>query len=304
MDNTLWTLIIILIALAAISLIFHLGQKWQPHKDFKGIFQRIRMWWGMFGIFSLATLFNPVVSLISIMLLSFFSLKEYFSMIKTRRQDRRLFLWAYASIPVQFYWIYTGWYGMFIIFIPIYVFLFLPLPRLINKGTVGFLQSVSSTQWGLMLMVFGLSHLAFYPIATPEFGGNLVLFLVLLTQINDVANYIVSLYWGKRKVVPTANPYITWEGFVAAMLATSAAAFLLYAYLTPFGILYSVLSGLLISLSGFFGSLTVSVLRRNLLIGEGSKYGPLKESYLSRIDSLTYTSPVFLHVTRYFFDFM
>ena len=73
------------------------------------------------------------------MVLTFFTLKEYFSMIKTRKADRRLFLWAYLTIPVQFYWIYIEWYGMFIVFIPIYVFL--AASRLINKGTVGFMRA-------------------------------------------------------------------------------------------------------------------------------------------------------------------
>src|SRR5690606_9988877 len=164
--------------------------------------------------------FNPIVSLLSLMVLAFFALKEYFSMIRTRRADRRLFLWAYLSIPVQFYWIYIEWYGMFIVFIPIYVFLFLPLPRLIGKGTVGFLRSVSSTQWGLMLMVFGLSHLAYFQVATPEYGANLVLYLVVLTQLNDVVHFLVSLYAGRRRIVPTANPRLTWEGFGIAFAAT------------------------------------------------------------------------------------
>ncbi|MBJ8192430.1 CDP-diglyceride synthetase, partial [Bacillus cereus] len=82
----------------------------------------------MFFIFCLATLFNPIVSLLSLMALTFFALKEYFSMIRSRKADRRLFLWAYLAIPLQFYWIYIGWYGIFIVFIPIYVFLLLPLP--------------------------------------------------------------------------------------------------------------------------------------------------------------------------------
>lgn len=193
---------------------------------------------------------------------------------------------------------------MFIVFIPVYVFLLLPLPRLINKGTVGFLRSVSSTQWGLMLMVFGLSHLAYFQFATPEYGAGLVLFLVVLTQLNDVVHYLASLYLGKRKVVPTANPYLTWEGFACAFVVTTAVSYLIYPYLTPLNPMFGFLSGMLISLSGFLGSLTVSVLKRDLLIGDGDKFVALKESYLSRVDSLTYTSPVFFHVIRYFFDFM
>lgn len=225
-------------------------------------------------------------------------------MMKSRKSDRRLFLWAYLSIPIQFYWIYIEWYGMFIVFIPVYVFLLLPLPRLINKGTLGFLRSVSSTQWGLMLMVFGLSHLAYFQFATPEYGAGLVLFLVVLTQLNDVFHYLSSLYFGKRKVVPTANPYLTWEGFACAFVITTVVSYLIYPYLTPLSPAFGLLSGMLISLSGFFGSLTVSVLKRDLLIGDGDKFVALKESHLSRVDSLTYTSPVFFHVIRYFFDFM
>lgn len=193
---------------------------------------------------------------------------------------------------------------MFIVFIPVYVFLFLPLPRLLGKGTSGFLRSVSSTQWGLMLMVFGLSHLAYYQFATPEYGANLVLFLVVLTQLNDIVHYLISIYLGKRKVVPSANPTITWEGYIGATVITTIAAYFIYPFLTPLDSTFAIFSGILISLSGFFGSLTISVLRRDLLIGDQKKLNTLNKSYLTRVDSLAYTSPVFFHVIRYFFDFM
>lgn len=225
-------------------------------------------------------------------------------MMKTRKADRRIFLWAYLSIPIQFWWIYIGWYGMFIVFIPVYVFLLLPLPRLLGKGTLGFLRSVSSTQWGLMLMVFGLSHLAYYQVATPVYGGNLVLFLVVLTQVSDIVQYVVSIYLGKRKVVPTANPVITWEGFLAAVICTTVVSYILYPVLTPLDQTFGILSGLIIAISGFIGSLTISVLKRDLLIGDQEKFTSLKESYLNRVDSLAYTSPIFFHIIRYYFDFM
>ncbi|QSS98871.1 phosphatidate cytidylyltransferase [Pontibacillus sp. ALD_SL1] len=78
----------------------------------------------------------------------------------------------------------------------------------------------------------------------------------------------------------------------------------LHKRVTPFGIVYGVLAGVLISVTGYFGSLTVSVLKRDLLIGDKEKFETLQGKYLSRIDSLTYTAPVFFHVTRYFFNFM
>ncbi|WP_456276880.1 phosphatidate cytidylyltransferase [Bacillus sp. AK128] len=305
MNSTLLTQFIIFSGLLSVSLLVMIIRRIQPNKDFSTLLVRVKTWWGMFLIFMFATLFNPIVSLISLMVLCFFALKEYYSMMKTRKVDRRAFLWAYLSIPVQFYWIYIEWYGMFIVFIPIYVFLFLPLPRILgNKGTVGLLRSVSSTQWGLMLMVFGLSHLAYFQFASPVYGANLVLFLVLLTQLNDAIHFLISLYFGKSKVIPTANPHISWEGFIGATIVTTIVAYLVYPVLTPFDVKFGIISGLLIAVGGFFGALTISVLKRDLSLGENGKPTMSKESYLSRVDSLTYTAPLFFHVIRYFFDFM
>jgi phosphatidate cytidylyltransferase len=166
------------------------------------------------------------------------------------------------------------------------------------------MRSVSSTQWGLMLMVFGLSHLGYYQFATPEYGAGLVLYLVVLTQFNDVVNYLISIYFGRRKVIPTANPNLTWEGFLGSLVATTAVSVCIYPYLTPLNLTFGIFSGALISLSGFVGSMTISVLKRDLLIGDDNKSESLRESYLSRVDSLTYTSPIFFHVIRYFYDFM
>ncbi|MCR8847314.1 phosphatidate cytidylyltransferase [Rossellomorea sp. SC111] len=304
MDSIIWTLFIIFIGLVVVNVLFLQIKRNQMEKDFSGISLRVKTWWGMFLVFCMATLFNPIISMVSLMVLCFFSLKEYFSMMKTRKADRRIFLWAYVSIPIQFYWIFIGWYGMFIVFIPVYVFLLLPLPRILGKGTLGFLRSVSSTQWGIMLMVFGLSHLAYYQIASPEYGSHLVLFLVVLTQVSDIVQFVVSMYIGKKKVVPTSNPYITWEGFLSAMVVTTGVSYFLYPFLTPLDIRFGILSGLIISISGFVGSLTISVLKRDLLIGNQERVAALKESYLNRVDSLAYTSPIFFHIIRYYFDFM
>ncbi len=46
-------------------------------------------------------------------------------------------------------------------------------------------------------------------------------------------------------------------------------------------------------MAGFVGILSISVLKRDLLIGNTAKQKQLQGRYLSRIDSLTYTSPVF-----------
>jgi len=244
------------------------------------------------------------------MILCFLALKEYFSMMDTRKQDRRIFIWAYISIPINFYWIYIGWYGMFIVFIPIYVFLFLPLARIFKSGSIGFLKSVSITQWGVMLMVFGISHLALFP-KMPEitrhdvdlaaqYGALMVLYLVTLTQFNDVIHYLVTKKFGKKKVLPLANPNLTWEGFYIGVLGTVVLSVVIAPYITPMTVSFSVLSGLLIGVAGFFGTVVISVLKRNFFFKEHGEEKVMDSKFINKIDSLTYTAPVFFHFVYYY----
>ena len=67
-------------------------------------------------------------------------------------------------------------------------------------------------------------------------------------------------------MVPTSILSITGEGFIAAMLITTRVSYFIYPYLTPLDVKSEILSGLIINVSGFAGSLTFSVLKRDLLI--------------------------------------
>ena len=87
---------------------------------------RIRSWWVMIFIFGLAIFLSNTVSIIFLGLVAFLALKEFFSAIPTRRIDRLPLLACYLAVPIQFYWVSLGWFGMFIIFIPLYMFLLIP----------------------------------------------------------------------------------------------------------------------------------------------------------------------------------
>ena len=45
----------------------------------------------------------------------------------TRRADHRVLFWAYMAIPAQYVLVAVHWYGVFIIFIPVYWFLLMPM---------------------------------------------------------------------------------------------------------------------------------------------------------------------------------
>lgn len=314
MNTAFYTIYIVFMVLIVVSLVvsvityFH-KRKNKGSNKYEELIIRTKLWWGMALIFGLSFVVNPNVSLISLMILCFLALREYFSMLETRKQDRRLFIWAYLAIPINFYWIYIGWYGMFIVFIPIYVFLFLPLARLFQKSSAGFLKSVSMTQWGLMLLVFGISHLALFAkmpeitrhdvgIAT-QYGALMVLYLIPLTQANDVIHFLVSKKFGKRKVLPVANPNLTWEGFVAGVIGTIILSVIIAPFITPMSLTFSIFSGLLIAVTGFAGTAVMSALKRNFFLRETVNGEVLESKTINKIDSLTYTAPVFFHLVYY-----
>lgn len=281
----------------------------RPGLDLGEVKLRIRSWWLMAAVFALAMVLSRAVSLVFFAFVSFLALKEYLSLIPTRRADRGVLLWVYLAIPIQYLWIAEAWYGMFIIWIPVYVFLFLPLRMVLIGETTGFLRAVGTLHWGLMTTVFSISHVAYLLVlpaaARPSAvgltvaGPSLVLFLVVLTQLNDVAQFLWGKALGRRPVVPTVSPGKTVEGFVGGVGTTLALALLLAPYLTPLTRSQAVAAGLIVGVAGFVGDVVISALKRDLGIKDSGTLLPGHGGILDRIDSLTFTAPLFFHLLWY-----
>jgi len=300
----LWTLGSLFGLLCLASLITVMLQRSRPEQDYTELRQRVRSWWLMVLIFTVAMLLTRKVSLVFFGLISFLALKEYLSLIPTRRADRRVLFWAYLTIPIQYFWIGIEWYGMFIIFIPVYAFLLLPMRMLLIGETQGFLNAVGTLHWGLMTMVFSISHVAYLLVlpatdSHPAGGAGLVLFLVILTQLNDVGQYIWGKLLGRHKVVPGVSPNKTVEGLLGGVITTTGLALLLATWLTPLDPVQALLAGLLIGLAGFIGDITISALKRDLGVKDSGGLIPGHGGILDRIDSLTYTAPLFFHFIYY-----
>ncbi|MGZ8216685.1 phosphatidate cytidylyltransferase [Methylomagnum sp.] len=304
--NVLYALAGVFGVLVLASAIVWLLQRRSPGKDYRELRQRVNSWWIMASVFAAAMSLNRNVSLVFFAFVSFLALKEYLSLIPTRRADRRVLLWAYLAIPLQFLWIAKAWYGMFIVFIPVYAFLFLPVRMVMIGETADFLRAAGTLHWGLMTMVFSISHLAFL-LVLPEAqnsvagGPGLVLFLVLLTESNDVAQYIWGKLLGRHKIIPKVSPNKTWEGFVGGFLTTTGLAVLLAPWLTPLNLAHAVVAGLLIGWAGFIGDVVISALKRDIGVKDSGALIPGHGGMLDRIDSLTYTAPLFFHFMRYLY---
>jgi len=295
--------VFVLLIIATVSCV--ILKKRRPERDYNELWLRIRTWWIIVIIFSISLLSCIEFFIVFMIFASFLAMKEYFSLIPTRRVDRRVLLWVYLAIPIQYWWIYDDWFGMFIIFIPVYMFLLIGLRLVLVGQTEGFLRSAGTIHWGLMMAVFSLSHIAclyLVPLDDPKISWKtLVFYLMFLTQINDVAQYVWGKSFGRFKVIPHISPNKTVAGLVGGVATTIVLATVLGPFFTPLNLYKSMFAGLIIGLGGFFGDVTVSALKRDLQIKDSGSFLPGHGGILDRLDSLTFTAPLFLHFLRFLY---
>lgn len=303
------TILGIIFALAIGTVTVRYLQYIRPQRDLSEVALRVRTWWIIAGVFLLAIVVNQIVAIMLFALVSFLALKEYLSLIPTRRADRRVLFWAYLAIPLQYLWVYLEWYGLFIIFIPVYMFLLLPMRMVAIGQTEGFIRAAGTLHWGLMVTVYSISHAAFLlvlrlrddPLRHP--GPGLLLFLVVLTQLNDIAQFIWGKSLGGKKILPTVSPGKTWAGFLGGVATTTALATLAGPWLTPMNVPQAAVAGLIIGLAGFVGDVCISAMKRDLQIKDTGSLLPGHGGILDRIDSLTYTAPLLFHYVYWLFLF-
>ena len=274
-----------------------------PKAKLQELKARTKSWWVMASMFIVATLVNPKISYIAIAFLSFVAFRELYSLMGFRESDRKAIFWAFISIPIQYYLAFIGWYGAFIIFIPVIMFLFLPFRFVLKGETKGIIKSMASLQWILLLTVFGISHLA-YLLSLPELpnfssgGRGLLLFVVFLTEINDVMQFTWGKLFGKHKIIPKISPNKTWEGFIGGILSTTVIGYFL-GFLTPLKGYELVFVSFMVAISGFIGDVVMSSIKRDIGVKDSGNLIPGHGGILDRIDSLVYTAPVFFHLVYY-----
>ena len=289
--------------LVVATLAWALLAKLKPASDFRELGLRIKSWWVMASVVLGAVLLVPSAAVAFWALVCFWALREFFSLVPGRWEDRPALFLAYLAVPIQFVWVFTSWYGMFIVFIPVYMFLAVAVALIVVGQPKGFVASASRIHWGLMSFVFGLSHAAFL-LKLPELDGfaagprGLFLYLVLLVQLNDVFQYVTGKLFGKHKIAPVVSPNKTWEGLLGGLLLTAPLAVLLR-FLTPLSLPEAAGAGILLPVFGFFGDLAVGSVKRDVGVKDAGSSIPGHGGVLDRVNSLCYAAPLFFHYVRY-----
>jgi len=266
---------------------------------------RVNAWWVMVAVFAIAFLAGKLGTIILFAFISYFALREFMTLTPTRAGDHRaLSLAFFVLIPLHYYLIYTEWYALFTILIPVYAFLLMPCISVLAQDTECFLERAAKIQWGVMISIYCISHApALLLLDIPNFTGQnalLLFYFMLIVQLSDVLQYVFGNLFGKTKVASVVSPNKTLEGLIGGGLSTILIGAVMW-WITPFTPMQSAGMAAVIVIMGFLGGLVMSAIKRSL----GAKdWGSMIEGHggmLDRMDSVSFAAPIFFHLTRYFF---
>ncbi len=293
----LYSFIFLLLAIVKIA-------QWTTKKDLDNIWIRIKSFLLICVFFTAAFCFNKIVAFLFLMLISYLCLKEFLSLIPTRKTDRKVLLWAYWSIPVSYYIVYIHWATLFYLFIPLYMFILISVRMVMSSNTEGFLKNLAVIQYGLMTTVYALGYLGMTAIIPMQYnpkGGaiGLLFYILILTVSNDFIQMFCGKALGKHKIIPKVSPNKTWEGFIGGVIGTTILSVVMAYFLTPFTLLQSIFAGAVLAVFGFFGDVTMSAIKRDMGVKDTSSLIPGHGGILDRLDSLLFTAPLFFHYFAY-----
>ncbi len=267
------------------------------------LIERTLSWWMIVVGFTVTVFFYRFFATAALAFVSFVAFRELTSPAEPSPLGPLDALLVLLAIPFQFAVVYIEWYGMFFIFIPVIMFAFLSMRSVAQGDVKGITASLGIIHWASILTIFSLSHIAYLLalLEKPGFeagNGGMVLWLVLVTELNDIFQFTWGKTFGKHKILPTVSPNKTVEGFLGGLSSTVLVGYGI-AFLLPIGAEKAALLAGILAFTGFMGDLTVSAIKRDLGIKDMGSAIPGHGGVMDRIDSLVFNSIVCFHLIRY-----
>ena len=265
--------------------------------------------WGMATVFWVGWALGDAVATVLFGLVGFFALREFITLSPTRRGDHRsLVLAFFVVLPLQFWLVAARQFELFTVFIPVVVFLALPVASALANDPERFLERNAKLQWGIMVCIYGMSHVpALLLLNFPGYrdkGAFLVFFLVFVVQTGMVVQHLLGQRFPHQPVAPKVSQSFQWVSWLAG-LAAGALAGVLLSFITPFTPAQALGMALLACVAGSLGHLVMKALKRDRGITSWGMQGMSVTGaggLLDRVDALCFAAPVFFHSIRWYFS--
>ncbi|MGB8167599.1 MAG: phosphatidate cytidylyltransferase [Chthoniobacteraceae bacterium] len=299
---TLWILVSVGAMLAVTPLIFLILEKAGKLTPAlrTDLWTRYRSWLFLAPLMIVPLVLGRLPAIAAVALLGALCYREFARATGLFRQRLVSALVALGGVFTTFA-VADHWYGFFsaltsLVVSAIVIFaLFEDQPR-------GYIQRVALGV--LAFMLFGVSLGNFSLLANDRLGPPLQLAIVLCVELNDVFAYCTGKTFGRRKLAPNTSPNKTIGGAVGALVLTTA----LFATLAHFIFagtrldqpVHLLAMGALLSLTGQWGDLVMSSIKRDLGVKDLAATIPGHGGLLDRFDSLLFVGPALFHYINYF----
>ncbi|MES2715517.1 MAG: phosphatidate cytidylyltransferase [Pseudomonadota bacterium] len=259
-------------------------------------------------LFWAAWVSGPAGATVLFGVVSFLALREYVTLVKTRRGDHRSLLLAFfVVLPIQSVLVANRNFDLFSVFIPVYVFLAIPVVSALAGDPHRFLERNAKIQWGIMVCVYGLSHApALVLLDVPQHRGRgafLLFFLVVVATGAQLAQAAASRRLRRRPVARHIDRNFSlraWGLGIAAGALLGAALF----WVTPFKAGQALAMGAIAAAAGTLGEFVMRALKRDAGVrfwgNTSSVTGAV--GLLDRVAPLCFAAPVFFHSVRWYFQ--
>ncbi len=260
---------------------------------------RVRSWWWILGVGSLALLVGPLGLVLFFAVISLQSYREFVNIAPTSSSVRwslvpqGCILVGYILVPLQYALILLGEWRAILFVAPC---LFAVVYRMGGcRGVAGTHErTLDGPIAGALVCVYGISFVL-SPLWLCTTGGQPeailnICFLALTAQASDVLQYLWGNAIGRRRVAPSISPAKTVEGLVGGVISCGLLA-VVTAPMFGFGRVQAGLLALWIALGGFLGGLLLSAIKRRRGIKDWGTMLPGHGGMLDRVDSLWLSAP-------------
>ena len=172
---------------------------------------------------------------------------------------------------------------------------------------------VGHTMLGVLYVSWLLGFLLkIYFFAAPDDAGfdagYCLLFFILTTKCSDIGAYSLGSLIGRHKMITSVSPAKTWEGFVGAILLSTAAAMVMAHYwgaarLGGMTLGHAAALGPVLAVGAVIGDLVESVFKRDSGVKDSGSFFPGIGGILDLLDSLLFNAPLmFLYLRLVLFN--
>jgi phosphatidate cytidylyltransferase len=173
--------------------------------------------------------------------------------------------------------------------------------------TQRFLERNAKLQWGIMVCVYGMSHVpALMLLDFRNYEGKgafLVFFLVFVVQTCMIVQHVATRRMKRPPSAPEVSRSFNWASWLLGVAVGSFVGGLL-SFITPFKPGQALAMAFVACVAGSMGHLVMKALKRDRGVtawGQRDISVTGANGLLDRVDALCFAAPIFFHSARWYF---